>query len=361
MGVLKRIATMAGWTVLRTSQSVADLVWLVVMPIAFGVIISLILAGAGAVKPPRAVVVNEDGTETVERLIRALATTPFDVQLAGRDEAMKQIAGGHVETALVVPAGFAASIAAGAPRLEVLQAGGSAGGLLVTRAKAIAAALARGEALPETLVAIETPRPTGDASPFTRVRVVFGVYLLFGLTASIQRTAALHRERKAGLLQRVLSTGVPYGEVIAAFMASIFLIGLLQAAVVLAVTGLLGTPWLAAGPGAIALPVLGSLFAGSGLAVALSGFVRSEAQVQLLGSAPPLLAVLGGAVMPLELTPAGVQKLAVFNPFYWAMEALEGGFVYRGWESQAGPLAVLLLVGVVGMVVGVQALRRRAV
>lgn len=360
MGSLGRIGTMAGWTVLRTFRSAGDLVWMVVMPVGLGLVLSAVLAGIAAVQPPQAVVVNEDGTALAGRLIDALAATPFNVSIVGQDEARAQLARGEVQAALVVPAGFSQSLEAGGPRLEILLAPDASGGLLAARAKAIATALVRGENLPGPFISIETPRGEPHDHTFTRVRILFGIYLLFALTVLIGRAGALHRERKAGLLQRTVGTGVPYGEVIVGYAASLMLIGLLQAVVVLAITGWLGIPWLAAGPGAILLPVMGSLFTGSGIAMALAGFARSESQVQLIaGGAPSLLAMLGGAFMPLELAPPGVQKLAVLNPFYWAMEALEGGFVYQGWESQTGPLAVLLLMGMVGMVAGVQALRRR--
>lgn len=362
MGSLGRIATMVRWTVRRTFRSPSDLVWLVLMPVGLGLVISYVLTGIVTVRPPEAVVVNEDGTAAAERLIDALERTPFQVHLASRDQVMEQLAQGELERALVVPDGFAQSVEAGAPQLEVLRAGGASEGLLAPRAKAIAAAMARGAALPGAWIQHETPRGTVADDSFPRLRIVFGVYLLFALTALINRATALHRERKAGLLQRTLEMGIPHGEVIIASAVSLILVGLLQAAVVLAITGALGVPWLAAGGTAIAVAVLGHLVASSGLAMALAGFARTEGQLQLFaGGAPSLLAMLGGAFMPLELAPASIQKAAVLNPFYWAMEALDGGFVYQGWASQAGPLAVLILVGVVGTVVGVQGFRRRVV
>lgn len=56
--------------------------------------------------------------------------------------------------------------------------------------------------------------------------------------------------------------------------------------------------------------------------------------------------------------PLGFQRLVVFNPLYWSMEAFDGGFLYLGLASRAEPHAIFLLVGVLGMVLGVQGLRR---
>jgi len=70
------------------------------------------------------------------------------------------------------------------------------------------------------------------------------------------------------------------------------------------------------------------------------------------------LAMAGGAFFPLEIAPAALQQLARINPVYWAVEALVGGMIFDGVASQFVPLSVLILVGVMSMIIGVQGLRR---
>lgn len=43
---------------------------------------------------------------------------------------------------------------------------------------------------------------------------------------------------------------------------------------------------------------------------------------------------------------------------YWVMDALDAGVMHAGLSAQGLPLAVAGLVGVLGMVIGVQGLRR---
>ena len=123
--------------------------------------------------------------------------------------------------------------------------------------------------------------------------------------------------------------------------------------------GGLGAPWLASGWAPLMLSIAGALAACGGMAVAVSGLARSDGQVQLISSAlPALLALTGGVFFSLEAAPPALQRLARLNPFYWYARVLEEGFLYCGPAGQAGPVGVLVLVGVLGIVVGVQGLRR---
>lgn len=208
-------------------------------------------------------------------------------------------------------------------------------------------------------LAFETPKGDLASGEYPKVSIVFGVYLIFVLSALLTRAGTIHEETTKGTLQRTLAAGVPQWEIIAAHAASLVLVGLVQAVVFIVVTGALGTPWLATGWISVVLPVLGVIVATAGLAIAVAGLVQSSGLIQVIGGGgPSILALLGGAFFPLEVAPAGVQRLAPVNPVYWAVEALAGGFVYDGFSSQATPLAVLLLIGVTGMVIGVQGLRR---
>ena len=129
----------------------------------------------------------------------------------------------------------------------------------------------------------------------------------------------------------------------------------MQAVIFMTVTGLLGTPWLATGWLSVALPVLGAIVAAAGISIGIAGFVHSDGLLQMIGGGgPSLLALLGGAFFPLDVAPAGVQRLAVINPVYWAMEALTGGYVYQGFVESSDPVGRAPLDRRPGMVIGVQ-------
>lgn len=208
-------------------------------------------------------------------------------------------------------------------------------------------------------IAFETPRGERASGEVSWVSRVFGIYLISAFSVMITRAGAIHDEARRGTLQRTLVTGVPHWEIIAAHVASLVLVGLIQACLFVAATGALGTPWFITGWASVVLPVVGAIIAAAGLAIGIAGLVHSAGLLQILaGGGPSVLAMLGGAFFPVEVIPGGVQRLAVINPVYWAMETLNGGFVYNGLSSQATPLAILLLIGVTGMVIGVQGLRR---
>ncbi len=209
------------------------------------------------------------------------------------------------------------------------------------------------------LVVYASPRGDTDESGLVRLRMTFAVYMVFAFAALFSRSGALHQEYAEGTLQRTVAGGVAYGAIVAAHVAAVFLVGLVQAAVVVTLTSLLGTPWLMAGWGVLALTIGGTLLVAAGLAIGLSGLTRSATVMQgLSGSLPPLLGMMGGAFFPLEAAPAGLQQAARVNPVYWTMELLAEGYVYRGAAGQMMPLAVLVLIGILGAVIGIQGLRR---
>lgn len=359
MAALRRIATMTGLTALRVCRSPNDLMWLLILPIVLAYGISMFFSsGSGAGRIP-AVVVDEDESLQSQAFIEFLERAQFDIQAASREEAGRGIADGSWEAALVIPKGFGVSVAAGSPQLEVLHGDGRRAGALEAGARTLARAMAAGDSAPGPPIRLEPPRGEDAGGDYARMRSMFGVYLVLALVALLQRAGWLHEDRRGGRLQRTLAFGVPYREALAAHVLAISLIGLIQGICFLAVTGLMGAPWLSAGWMAIALPVTGSLAACAGIAVGVAGFVHKESVMQsIAGGAPSMLGMLGGAFFPLEAAPENIQRLAVVNPFYWAMDALDAGFVYQGAAGQITPFAVLILFGVAGMVIGIQGFRR---
>jgi ABC-2 type transport system permease protein len=67
---------------------------------------------------------------------------------------------------------------------------------------------------------------------------------------------------------------------------------------------------------------------------------------------PLLLAVIGGAVTPVELLPGWVAPIARWTPAYWAMDALNG-ISDGGWSfgDIHKPIAVLLGYALVALLV----------
>lgn len=358
MGTLRRIAVMAGAGAVRTFRSPMDVLWILIVPVAFSLVIGSFFS-TGAEERAAVHIVDEDVSDWSRAFVAGMQQRGYEVTLTTRAEAAAQMSRGTHNLAIVLPNGFGDSIASGAPALEIVYGPGYAVGDEEVSAKAVARALADGGPVFGPPVVQQSPRGEDADDGFPKTRSIFGVYMMFLWAALLARGGAFHEAREDGTLERVVATGVPYAEVVAAHAVGLALVGLTQSAVILGITGILGTQWLAGGFLVLAVAVIGTLFVAAGLSIGVSGMSSSIAVIQTLtGGLPVLLAMTGGAFFPLDAAPAAMQQLTRINPAYWAMRSLEDGLVLGGVQAQLVPLSVLVLIGVLGMVVGIQRLQR---
>lgn len=360
MTVVARVWTLALADVLRTYRRPVNLLWIVVLPLVFAVGVGSLFSTMG--DPPSVLVVDEDGGALVQTFLERLEAVPLRVRRVARQEAEEFLASGRERAALVLPPGFSAAVAAGRPQLEVLHGPSYEPGLAERAAQAVAASLASGGPAPELPVRLEPPRPAADPDRYPFLRMSFGLYAMFALATAMNQAAGLHRDRELGIVGRVLALGVPYGEILAGRALALGLAGAIQAAVILGATGALGAPWLAAGVPALLVAVGATLFAACGSAMALAGVTRTAAQVTNAAAlASTAAAMLGGAFWPLDVVPAAVQQVGRLSPVYWAVDAVRQAFAHAGpLAGQAESVAVLVLMGLLGIAVGVVGLRRWA-
>src|SRR5690606_38882093 len=130
------IAWRETWT---TYRHPVTLLWLVVLPLVFGAGVSRLFTFGGEV--PVVAVVDYDETAASAALIRGLEETPYEIESLTREEALDLVASGRLSSALIIPAGFEASVAAGHPRLEIIQGPAMGQGSPAGRARAVAQAL----------------------------------------------------------------------------------------------------------------------------------------------------------------------------------------------------------------------------
>lgn len=87
-----------------------------------------------------------------------------------------------------------------------------------------------------------------------------------------------------------------------------------------------------------------ALFAAS-LGLLIGAMAKSEEQVIVFALIPMfVLAALGGAWVPLEITPIGFQRIARLTPVAWVMEGFQD-IVIRGQGLEAVWLAAVVLTG----------------
>ena len=99
----------------------------------------------------------------------------------------------------------------------------------------------------------------------------------------------------------------------------------------------------------------------SGLTMAMATLGKTEQSVAGAGWALLLgFAMLGGAMVPLSVMPAWLQRASVVSPVKWGISALEGAtFRALGWDDLLPSLGALTCAGVLALAFSVAALSAR--
>lgn len=164
----------------------------------------------------------------------------------------------------------------------------------------------------------------------------------FSLMGVIGAAELIVNERKSRTLQRMLTTTISRAEIILAYFLTIFLLNLIQLALMIAFgAGLLGVDYLRE-PVAVLVMMLATALCTAGIGLLIGVLAKTDDQVAMFSVIPTLLmAGLGGAWMPLELTSEAFQFVGRLTPVAWAIEGFEN-LVVRGM----GLNAVLLPAGI---------------
>jgi ABC-type multidrug transport system permease subunit len=136
-------------------------------------------------------------------------------------------------------------------------------------------------------------------------------------------------ERRQGTLKRLRAAPVSQAEILLGKLLPCFVISLGQGIFLLVAGRLLfGMRW---GPDQwsfwqqaswLLLVVFSTSLAAMGLALLVAVLARTEIQVAIYGALPVLvMALIGGCVLPREMMPEQTQKLSLFTPQGWALDA----------------------------------------
>ena len=187
-----------------------------------------------------------------------------------------------------------------------------------------------------------------------------GVMVMFVLLVMCTSGAILLViERRQGLLRRLACTPISRAQLVLGKWGGKFALGMVQIAFAMLVgTVIFKMNWGAHLPAVITVMLTyGAMMAALGMV--LGSLARTEAMAAGIGVITAnVMAALGGCWWPIEITPAWMQKLQLFLPTGWAMNALHKliSFGY-GPFSVLPQLVVMTLATVILLVIAMKVFR----
>ena len=364
--------------------------FMLVVPIIFTLLMGFIFGGfSSGEQDPRLPVglIDQDESAISAHLVALLEGSDAirPVALKNADKAKEQVRNEELAAAVIVPAGYGDRIFDDDPLRptvivnESTQAGTTAQSAIHTAmmrlqggvqiAKLSAGALGSAEALGstdqafltatlnKTVAAWEDPplkisvtqsgaskeeSEIASAIPSGFAHSSVANLVQFSLMGVIGAAELIVNERKSRTLQRMLTTTISRAEIILAYFLTIFLLNLIQLALMIAFgAGLLGVNYLRE-PVAVLLMMLATALCTAGIGLLIGVLAKSDDQVAMFSVIPTLaMAGLGGAWMPLEFTSQAFQFVGRLTPVAWSIEGFEN-IVVRGM----GLNAVLLPAGI---------------
>src|SRR6185369_11522072 len=175
----------------------------------------------------------------------------------------------------------------------------------------------------------------GFSVMFVMMGVLFGV--AFGL----------HDERAWGAITRLLIAPIPRASLLGGKLLARFVVGLGQLALLFGYGHLVFGLSLGHSPVALALVMIGTVFAMTGFSLLLSAFARTREQVIPLGlTLIMIFCALGGCWWPLYQMPPWLRQVAQLTFTAWAMEGFHDVILRdRGVVDVLPAVGVLLAYG----------------
>jgi len=210
-------------------------------------------------------------------------------------------------------------------------------------------------AMPRALSLDVRPAGLREDPPIGYAQAIPGTLVMFTMLVLLTSGAVqLVIERNEGLLRRLASTPISRGSVVLGKLIARVAMGMVQIGFAMVVgTVLFGMDWGPSLPMVVAV-LFGWATFNAALAIVLGNMARTEGQMAGIGvMATMVLAGLGGAWWPIEVTPEWMQQLALFLPTGWVMDALHKlvNFAYPppvAFPHLAGLLGGALVLGWVG-------------
>lgn len=351
----------------------------IVGPLLLGTILALAFGGPGPSftvglvdldRGPLSASIADDLVEGVDSDAVEVVAIPT------RREARAALEDGDVDAAIVLPEGYAASLADPAPLpVEVIATAAEPTGAAVGEAIAqavtsavdlrrLALSAAVDVAAPTTgeLDALESAIAIAEEGPGERFSgaLYFGplaVFLFLGLAGTAR---GVLRDEKDGVLARIRAAPVSPASIVAGNSGTVVIQGLVAAAVVVVASAwLFGAVW--GPPVEVAVVLLAFVLSVAGMLGLVIGVARSELQAESWSNVLAFgFAILGGSFFGGALLPGVFGVIGTLTPNGAAMRALiELGPGERSLTEVWYLIAWMWLLGVGGLAIGARLLQRR--
>lgn len=342
-------------------------------PIALASIISLAFGGGisfevevGVVTADRSAFASGLRDELLEADVQGVSFVP----VIGADAARAAVSEGDLGSALVVPAGFDASLSRAEPvALEIVTdpdnpLGGAVarsvaqelGARLDAARLAVAASLIAGGQPPNVRqlaaelqppITVELRSPGEEPSPAAHFGPGMGLLFLFLTVGLVAR--GLIEERRRGLLDRIRAAPIRLSALLVGRCLSVVAISAVSLMVIWAATTLLlGAEW--GDPVGVTALIGAASLAVAGIAGLLASLVRTERTADTAATLVAfVLSLIGGNLLPLADLPEGLRRLSLFTPNGWALQGFAELSVGGGSLSDIAVHIGVLLAWAVGM------------
>ncbi|UCG52332.1 MAG: ABC transporter permease [Candidatus Latescibacterota bacterium] len=369
----------AGKDVKYMFRAKETIIWVFVMPIVFFYFIGTItggFAGGGTRAEKLAVKRGEQTGFLVDQLVHRLEERGYDVIEPESDSLFVRYA-----RRLTIPTGFSDSVLAGIPVALKFERSESGLGfdydaLRINRAifTVLADVIVTSELnqtpTPESFANLNSMpralsvevRPAGQRKivPSGFEQAIPGIMVMFTLLIMTTSGAILLViERRQGLLRRLAYTPISRLGVVLGKWGGKLVLGMVQIAFAM----IAGTIFFKMDWGANLAMVIVVMFTYGGLmastGMVLGSLARTEGQAAGIGVVSAnVLAALGGCWWPIEVTPAWMQKLQLFLPTGWAMDALHKLVSFAAAPTSVIPhLIVMFVVGCILLIVSARVFR----
>lgn len=384
---LGKVVAIGRVNLLRQVRDRGDLFFVFVLPTIIVVALGLQFGGPAQA---RLGVAAPTGDPAAEAIVASLAgdDSPFVVQRLPDEAAVVDgVEHGTLEAGLVIPDGFSTALA-GTETVEVrylgtadslvaglrapVEAAVAQTGAITTAARVVVAdglagwgeasdaAAAGYDTVPGVEVAVTQTGDPGFFNGFSRFTLGATTQLvLFVFLTSLSAAGRLVVTRELGVSRRMLSTPTSSWTIIAGETVGRYLVALLQAIYIVAVSSLVfGVTW--GDPIAAAAIVAVFCLVGAAAAMLVGALARNGDQAASMGVFLGLaLGALGGCMIPYQIMPAAMQSIARLIPHSWAVLGLQDLIRDGGGIASVGTnLAVLTGFAVVLLVLATWRFRR---